>query len=183
MQKREGDLVVGSFGRGAYILDDYSALRDVTPKALGEPAHLFPLRNAYQFDELGQLRASWGDPATPNPPYGAIFTFNVGQAPAGDAKLVLQISDDAGKQVRRIELTREVGMHRVAWDLRGDAPAAPAGRGGAGGEEGAQAFGRGRQGGPAATPGRYRAAIGTLTGDTFSAIGDAQSFAVVPLPR
>ncbi|HEX6975153.1 MAG TPA: hypothetical protein VF147_12185, partial [Vicinamibacterales bacterium] len=184
VQKREGDLVVASFGRGAYILDDYSALRDVTPKALGEEAHLFPLRNAYQFDELGQLRASWGDPATPNPPYGAIFTYNVGQAPAGDAKLVLQISDDTGKQVRRIELPKDTGMHRIAWDLRHDAPAPAAGRGGApGGDEAAQFFGRGRQGGPAATPGRYRAAIGKLTGDTFTAIGDAQSFNVIPLPR
>ena len=186
IQKREGDLVVASFGRGAYILDDYSALREVTPQALAEEAHLFPLRNAYQFNELGQLRASWGDPATPNPPYGAVFTFNVGQAPAGDAKLVLQIADDTGKQVRRIELPKDAGMHRIAWDLRGDPPAPPAGgRAGApgGDPEAAQTFGRGRQGGPLATPGRYRATIGRLTADTFSAIGAAQSFAVVPLPR
>ena len=40
-----------------------------------------------------------------------------------------------------------------------------------------------RQGGPAATPGRYRAAIGKLAGDTFTALGEAQSFAVVPLAR
>jgi hypothetical protein len=185
VQKREGDLVVASFGRGAYVLDDYSALRDVTPKALAEEAYLFPLRNAYQFDELGQVRASWGDPATPNPPYGAIFTYHVGQAPAGDAKLVLQVADDTGKQVRRIELPKDPGVHRIAWDLRGDAPAAAGGgrAGGAGDPEAAQFTGRGRQGGPAATPGRYRATIGKVTGDTFTAIGQAQSFSVLPLAR
>ncbi len=185
VQKREGDLVVASFGRGAYILDDYSALRDVTPEALADEAHLFPLRNAYQFDELGQVRAAWGDPVTPNPPYGAVFTYNVGQPPAGDAKLVLQISDDSGKEVRRIELPKDPGMHRVAWDLRGDPPAAQgggrAGRGGA--PAAAQGFGRGRQGGPVADPGRYRATLGKLTGDAFAAIGQPQAFSVVPLPR
>ena len=110
----------------------------------------------------------------------------MGQAPAGDAKLVLQIADDTGKQVRRIELPKDPGVHRIAWDLRGDAPA-PAGggrAGGAGGDPDAPQFGgRGRQGGPAATPGRYRATIGKLTGDTFTAIGQAQSFSVLPLAR
>ena len=62
--------------------------------------------------------AAWGDPATPNPPFGAVFTYNVGQAPAGDTKLVLTIADDTGKQVRRIDLAKEPGVHRVAWDLR-----------------------------------------------------------------
>ena len=184
IQKREGDLVVASFGRGAYILDDYSALRDVTPQALAEEARLFPLRNAYQFDELGQVRAAWGNPATPNPPYGAVFTYNVGQAPPGDTKLVLQIADDTGRQVRRIELSKDTGVHRVAWDLRGDAPAAQGGgRAGGAADEAAQFGGRGRQGGPTATPGRYRATIGKLTGDTFAAIGTAQSFSVMALPR
>ena len=52
IQRRENDLVVGTFGRGAYILDDYSALRGVTAQALTEEARLFPLRDAYIFDEL-----------------------------------------------------------------------------------------------------------------------------------
>jgi photosystem II stability/assembly factor-like uncharacterized protein len=190
IQKRENDLVVASFGRGAYILDDYTALRDVTPQALAEEARLFPLRDAYQYEVLGQVNAAWGDPATPNPPYGAVLTYNVGQAPAGDAKLVLNITDETNKQIRRIELSKEPGVHRVAWDLRGEAPAAQGGRGGragAGGaddQEAAQAFGRGgRAGGPPVATGRYRATIGKLTGDTFTAIGQPQSFGVIALPR
>ncbi|HET9013329.1 MAG TPA: hypothetical protein VFN38_16005, partial [Gemmatimonadaceae bacterium] len=191
MQRRENDLVVGTFGRGAYILDDYSALRDVTPEALAEEGHLFPLRDAYMYDVLGQVEATWGDPTTPNPPYGALFTYSAGQAPAGESKLVLTIADDTGKQVRRLELAREPGVHRVAWDLRGEVPpaapggAAAAGRGGRGGEtlEAAQFFGRGRQGGPPSAPGRYRATLGKLTGDTVTPIGQPQTFLIVPLSK
>ncbi len=188
IQRREGDLVVGTFGRGAFILDDYTALRDVTPEAMSQEARLFPLRDPYQYNELTQVVAAWGDAATPNPPYGAIFTYNVGRAPGGDTRLVLNITDDTGKQIRRINLSSESGLHRVAWDLRGEAPPAQGGRGGRGEggvdqEPPAQFGGRGRQGGPLVATGRYRATIGKLAGEDFTPIGEAQSFAVIPLPR
>lgn len=186
IQRRETDLVVGTFGRGAFILDDYTALRHITPQALGEEARLFPLRDAYKFDVMAMVDAVWGDPVTPNPPYGALFTYSVGHAPPGDTKLVLTIADDTGKQVRRIDLVKEPGVHRTAWDLRGEAPAATSGgaRGGAGDvppEAGQAAGGRGRQSGPPASPGRYRATLGKLAGDTVTPIGQPQSFLVVPL--
>jgi photosystem II stability/assembly factor-like uncharacterized protein len=191
IQRRENDLVVGTFGRGAFILDDYTALRDVTPQALADEARLFPLRDAYLFDVLNQVEAAWGDPATPNPPHGALFTYHVGQAPAGDAKLVLTIADDTGKQVRRLDLARTTGVHRIAWDLRGAAPVPAAGaRGGAdaagrgrAGSDPPALPGRGRQGGPPASPGRYRATIEKMSGDTATAIGQPQTFVVVPLTR
>ena len=53
VQKRENDLVLATFGRGFYVLDDYSALRDITPATLAEDARLFPLRDAYLFNLLG----------------------------------------------------------------------------------------------------------------------------------
>jgi hypothetical protein len=181
IQKREGDLVAGTFGRGVFILDDYTALREVTPQTLAEKARLYPMRDAYQFNELGQFEASWGNTTSPNPPYGALMTYSLGQAPAGDAKIAIQIADDTGKQVRRIELVGDAaapGLHRVAWDLRGDppagAPAVPAAFGG----------GRGRgNGGPPVAPARYTATIGTLSGDTFTAVSRPVSFLVVPLSR
>jgi hypothetical protein len=188
IQRREGDLVVGTFGRGVYVLDDYSALRDVTPQAMGEEARLFPLRDPYQFNELTQVVAAWGDIAAPNPPYGAIFTYNVGRAPDGDTKLALNITDETGKQIRRVNLPSEPGLHRVAWDLRGEASPPQGGRGGRGSsgeadQPRAQSFGRGRQAGPPVAAGRYRASIGKVTGENFTAIGEPVSFAVIPLPR
>jgi hypothetical protein len=188
IQRRETDLVVGTFGRGAFILDDYTGLREVTPVTLSDEAHLYPIRDAYMFDILDQTSATWGDPTTPNPPYGALFTYSVGQPPSGDAKLVLTIADDTGKQVRRIDLSKDPGMHRIAWDLRGDLPAPATGRGGRGAadtpQEPAQGpGGRGRQSGPPAPTGRYRATLGKLSGETVTAIGQPQSFLVVPLMK
>ena len=46
IQKRENDLVVGTFGRGIYILDNYTPLRLLTPEMLKEDAVLFPARDA-----------------------------------------------------------------------------------------------------------------------------------------
>jgi photosystem II stability/assembly factor-like uncharacterized protein len=186
IHRRENDLVVGTFGRGAYVLDDITPLRDMTAEALAAEAKLFPLRDAYQFDELNQHEAAWGNTSTPNPPYGAVFTYNVTKAPEGDAKLVLNISDDSGRHIRRIELTKAPGVKRIAWNLRGDPPAAPAGGGrGAGGAQEQPQFG-GRGGppqGPVVAPGRYRATLAKLDGDKATPIGEAQTFMVVPLPR
>jgi len=191
IHRRDKDLIVGTFGRGAYILDDYTALRDITAASLAEEARLYPLRDAYLYDVLGQVGATWGDPTTPNPPYGAVFTYSVGQPPAGDTKLVLTIADDSGKQIRRLDVPKDAGVHRVAWDLRGDTPppaggarGAQAGGGGEAPPEGAQGFGgRGRQGGPPASTGRYRATLGKLSGDTVTPVGQPQTFFVVPLSR
>ena len=182
IQKREGDLVAGTFGRGVFILDDYTALRDVTPQGLAEAARLYPLRDAYQYNELGQYEATWGNTTYQNTPYGALLTYSIGKAPSGDAKMAIQIADDEGKQVRRLELTGDrltPGLHRVAWDLRGDPPAgAPQGGRGGGGFGG-----RGGNQGPTVAQARYTATIGTVSGDSFTATGRPVSFLVIPLPR
>ncbi len=202
IQRRESDLVVGTFGRGAYILDDYSALRGVTAQTLTDEARLFPLRDAYSFGELSQHTAAWGNESTPNPPFGAVFTYHVGQAPAADAKLVLTIADDTGRPVRRLDLAKEPGLQRIAWNLRGEAPAAGGGRGGGRGaapvpqaeaptakeeaEEQDEQPVFGGRGGPVAPlvpAGRYRATLGRMVGDIVTPIGEAQPFQVLPLPR
>jgi photosystem II stability/assembly factor-like uncharacterized protein len=131
VQRRESDLVLATFGRGFYILDDYSALRDVNAKSLADDTRLFPLRDAYSYSILGMapagtagIGAMSGNWTTPNPPFGAVFTYSVKQDLAADAKLVLTISDDTGKQVRRLDLDKTAGLRRIAWNLRGDAPTA-----------------------------------------------------------
>lgn len=82
IQKREGDLVAASFGRGFYILDDYSALRGVDAAALEQEALLFaPGRRAWWYIERevlgGSKRATQGAGyfVADNPPFGAIFTY------------------------------------------------------------------------------------------------------------
>jgi hypothetical protein len=127
-----------------------------------------------------------------------VFTYNVGQAAAADAKLVLTIVDDAGRPVRRLDLAKEPGLQRIVWNLRGEAPAGGAGRGGGRGavaaaqaedddddQEEQLVFG-GRGGQPQGAPvpaGRYRATLGRMVGDIVTPIGEPQSFQVLPLPR
>ncbi len=197
VQKRESDLVLGTFGRGFWVLDDYSPLREMTPESLAAEASLYPLRDAYSFNPIGEAQASEPTWVAPNPPVGAVVTYSVGRALAANTRLVLTITDDSGKQVRRMDVSKEPGLRRVVWNLRADPPAAsPAGRaGGAGGRGGAQGGGAGgagapapgggrggAQGGPVAEPGRYTVTLGKLTGDQVTAVGRSQTFRVLALP-
>lgn len=83
---REGDLVVGTFGRGIYVLDDITPLREVTRDMLENDTHLFPVRRAWWYQErheLGFDTRGWqghGDYRAENPPYGAVFTYYVNEA-------------------------------------------------------------------------------------------------------
>jgi len=199
VQRRENDLVLATFGRGFYILDDYSALRELTPQALGEEARLFPLRDAYSYSQTGMAPAGSaaiglmaGNWTAANPPFGAAFTYNLKQEMPADAKLVLTIADETGKQVRQIELDKSAGLKRVVWPLRADPPApaaAPAGaaqgqRGAGGGAQAAGGGGgRGGGGAPLVPAGRYTATLGKLVGDKVTAIGPAQSFRVVTIQQ
>ena len=193
VHRRENDLILATFGRGLYILDDYSALREITSQSLAEEARLFPLRDAYLFNPLGLappgsagLTPMSGLWAAPNPPFGAVFTYNVRTALPDGATLVLTITDEGGRQIRRMELDRAAGLRRVAWNLRADV--APEGQAGAG--PGADAGGQGGPGGRGGAalgtivqPGTYRATIGRRTGDTVTLIGPNQTFRVVEIGR
>ncbi len=81
IQRRESDLVVGTFGRGIYILDDYSPLRLVTDELLAGEAFLFPVKRAWMYMESAPIgltgKSMQGDNffTAPNPPFGAVFTY------------------------------------------------------------------------------------------------------------
>jgi photosystem II stability/assembly factor-like uncharacterized protein len=202
IQRRHNDVVLGTFGNGFWVLDDYSALREVSAAALAEEARLFPLRDTYQFTPWGVAQAGsaglatlGGNYAFPNPPNGAVFTYHVGQALPADTQLALIIADNTGRQVRRLAVSKEVGLRRITWNLQADPPPAPpadpaapqGGRGGgagaAGGGQGGGRGGRGGGGGTAVEPGRFRATLAKVVGDTVTPIGPAQTFQVVPLPE
>ncbi len=82
IQRRENDLVAASFGRGFYVLDDYSALREVSKSQLNQNATLFKPRKAWWYIERSVLdfddkRGSQGSQlyVAPNPDFGAVFTY------------------------------------------------------------------------------------------------------------
>lgn len=182
VQRRENDLVLATFGRGFYILDDYSPLREMTPEALSADAFLFPLRDSYQFTPTGSAPAGSasianlsGNFTTPNPPTGAVFTYSVTADAEDQETLVLLIRDDGGEQVRELELDAAKGIQRVTWDLREAAPAPDAE------STNAQAnrFGNRARRGPLVEPGRFEAILAWKVGDDVVEVGKARSFHVI----
>jgi photosystem II stability/assembly factor-like uncharacterized protein len=81
IQQRENDLIIGTFGRGVYILDDYTPLRFSAEKIKSDPATVFPIRDTWQYIE-GDLfdnreKGSSGSEfyTAPNPPLGVNITY------------------------------------------------------------------------------------------------------------
>jgi photosystem II stability/assembly factor-like uncharacterized protein len=86
IQRRENDLVAATFGRGFYILDDYTPLRHISEQSLEQDAILFPTRTARWYQEGAKIGSS--SPAASqgasyfvaeNPPFGAVFTYFLGE--------------------------------------------------------------------------------------------------------
>ncbi len=83
IQERENDLVVATFGRGFYIVDNYAPVREVTAKMLeDDEAFIFPVKDALMFIKEG---SRYGTGAAyyqaPNPDFGAVFTYYLKDVP------------------------------------------------------------------------------------------------------
>jgi len=136
---RDNDLIAGTHGRGIWICDDISPLQQLNDKVLAGGAHLFDARPGVIWQNditlnryAGGQKAFKGD----NPQPGTALSYYLGAAPTGDVKIT--VSDITGKVVRNINGTKELGLNRVQWNLRGDPPPRPAGFGGGGGRGGGQ---------------------------------------------
>ena len=112
IQARENDLVVGTFGRGIYILDDYTALR--TKSSSLDAMHLFGVRDPWLYiegdlwdaREKGSMGAEFF--STPNPAFGAEFTYYMKDGPK---------SRQAMRREREIEIEKEGGdTPYPSWD-------------------------------------------------------------------
>jgi photosystem II stability/assembly factor-like uncharacterized protein len=81
IQKRENDLVIATFGRGFYVLDDYTPLRNFKKEDLTKPATIYPVKDALMYIESLPLgvrgKGFQGESfyTTPNPKVGAVFTY------------------------------------------------------------------------------------------------------------
>jgi photosystem II stability/assembly factor-like uncharacterized protein len=95
LQERECDLVIATFGRGLYILDDYSPLRNFKKEILDKDGYIFPIKDAKMyvqsngFDNQGSMYYK-----SPNPEFGATFTYFVKDVPK-TAKAIRQEKEKA----------------------------------------------------------------------------------------
>ena len=102
IQKRENDLVAASFGRGFYVLDDYSALRDFTEENLAKKAKLFSPRPAKWFVPRSKVGNTGADYYfAKNPEFGAVFTYHL----SGDYKTEKQLRKTAEKKLKNANIS------------------------------------------------------------------------------
>lgn len=185
IQQRENDLVVGTHGRGIFILDDLAPLEQLARARTAAVAHLFPVQDQVLLLPNATRSSGMGTSGFTgqNPPAAAVITYLVKQVPEAGARL--EVVDAAGTVVRQLPVTRTPGLHRTTWDFRagspltGPVPAAPAGRGG---REGGGGGGGGRGAGPGgeitfvAMHGAYRARLtigSTVLEQPFTLLRDA----------
>ena len=160
---RDNDLVLATHGRSVLIIDDITALQDLTQEALDADAHLFQPRDAVQWKQDRTLARSvtgnktWqGQPA----PTGTAISYRLESAPRGDVEITITDLRN-GEVFRTLEGTANAGLNRVQWDLRGEEPEDEEGGGGGGG-----GFGGGNQA-PQAEPGVYRVTL-SVNGEELS---------------
>lgn len=142
------DLVLSTFGRGLWILDDFSPLREISPATVGEAAHLFAPATAVRVRRNMNQDTPYPPevPHAKNPPLGAVIDYSLATKPNG--LVTLEILDKSGQAVRhyssapvepytdrkppepdwwfepRLPLPTQVGLNRINWDLRYDIPPA-----------------------------------------------------------
>ncbi len=119
VQEHFNDLVIGTYGRGIWIVDDITPLQQLTDEVVAADVHLFEPRDAYRFRPVTSTMSMFDDPsAGDNPPFGASLNYWLQEEPEEDVKLT--VLDAAGDTVRTLDGTKHVGINRVMWDLLGE---------------------------------------------------------------
>ncbi len=115
---REGDLVLGSYGRGVFI-GDITALRQLSPDILAKRFHLFDVepRPHYGFRALGNFHL-FGDKyiEVPNEPDGLVIQYWLAEGSEDDATVT--IGTLASEHLVTLSGSADAGLNRVVWDMR-----------------------------------------------------------------
>jgi photosystem II stability/assembly factor-like uncharacterized protein len=122
IQERFNDLVIATYGRGFWIVDDLGPIQQLKNRELNDAAHLFEPRATWRFRQReGSMRHPDDPAAGSNPREGAALTYYLPHELEAKDKLKLTIWDDRGQQVRELEdLPRKKGLNRVFWNLERD---------------------------------------------------------------
>jgi photosystem II stability/assembly factor-like uncharacterized protein len=182
LQVRENDLVLGTHGRGIWIMDQVNALQEMTPAVAAADAHVFSI-NPAAMTRLTSTKAHAGDMIFrgENPPTGALIDFYIRTTPTrGSATLHILGSTGADVATVSLDSTLDPGVHRAVWNLRRPplrTPTAPS-------EESDDGFGGGIPG-RLVDPGTYVARL-TVNGNSYDRrfeVREDSRVTVTPLAR
>lgn len=116
---RENDLIIGTHGRSIWIVDDLTALSEMTDEVAVSPLHLFSIRRATQWQERKATSyRGQGAYAAAQPPGGAVIAYWLREDAAGPVSI--EVLDRSGRVIRHLEGGGGKGLQRVVWDLRLD---------------------------------------------------------------
>lgn len=117
VQEHFNDLVVATYGRGFWIMDDITPLQQLTREVLESDVHLFEPRPAYRFRSRSTPMDSMQEPSVgQNPLYGAQIHYYLKDRVKGKVKI--DIFDETGEKVRSLNGTNSPGIKRINWNLR-----------------------------------------------------------------
>ena len=203
IQRRESDLVLATFGRGFYILDDYSPLRVLDDEFGEQEAAIFPIKPALRYIQTSRLggggRGSQGAAyySASNPPYGAVFTYYLKEKlttrrerrkeaqkkGSGDQPTIDELREEAEEIEPKILLTVRDASSAVVRRVSG-----PRGKGihrvswdlrypGSS----PVSLGGGGSKGPLALPGTYTVELSKIVDGETTTLVEGREFEVVPL--
>ncbi|MCE2492413.1 MAG: hypothetical protein J4F40_07370 [Alphaproteobacteria bacterium] len=140
IQARESDLVVATHGRGIFVIDDFSALRNLSEDDFSGPMKLLSATDGQQYRVMQSPStgaAGSGEFRAPNEPYGAMITFLLSgsELPGADTETrtssedgsaegnfaaTISISNAEGETIRTFSADVHQGINRIVWDMRHD---------------------------------------------------------------
>lgn len=114
---RENDLIIGTHGRGIWIMDDISPLQEFSNDVLSSKMHLFSIRPNTQF-YASASRESFSRPvfSAKNPPYGLTITTYFKDKP--EERPEIFIMNPEGEKIYEMKLRKKAGLQRNTWNLQ-----------------------------------------------------------------
>lgn len=112
---RENDLILGTHGRGIWIMEDITPLERLTENVFASVAFIFPIRRATSYNVHRPQGWTPGIYAASNPTAGARIRYHLA---AESEDVTLKIMDSRGQDIRELEATGDAGLNEVIWDLR-----------------------------------------------------------------
>jgi photosystem II stability/assembly factor-like uncharacterized protein len=120
---RENDLIVGTHGRGVWIMDNITPLQQFSPAVMAADIHLFDLSQATIYFERSDAEL-YAEPifSAPNPTFGATIDYYLKSDAPKEQQVLIHLYDPDGNKFRTLEGTGKQGLNRVYWDIRQNPP-------------------------------------------------------------
>ncbi|HEV3513698.1 MAG TPA: hypothetical protein VGS05_18460 [Candidatus Sulfotelmatobacter sp.] len=120
VQRRTHDLVVASYGRAFWVLDNIRSLEGLSPNIMQARLHVFPTDTGIEWSLFNHLNGTLGDTqfVAPNPPDGGIVDVSLSNVPKDNTKVTVKVTDAQGATVRQFDVEGHDGINRIVWDLR-----------------------------------------------------------------